>query len=127
MITIIQTIGWLGVIFCGIIITKNLKKQFIMRQPIIKRNKVSFQNLVKELEKFKPRFGSDVTVNVTVSYWNHSHTTNTTIEYGVCFLAGSSVAFNPKSYSPTDLIYQVEKYLQNEERRFSEIINDVIL
>lgn len=95
-----------------------------MRPPIVKRKKVSFMNLVKELERVKPRFGKDVTLFVEVRYSNYSHKGDVVISYLCTYLLGHNVVVQRTSESPIDLIYQVEEYLKQSE---PIIVNDVII
>lgn len=95
-----------------------------MRSPIVKRKKVSFMNLVKELERVKPRLGNNISLFVEVSYQNFSHSGNIYLKYSCTYINETSVIFKAESLNPNELIYEVEKHLKQSE---PIIVNDVII
>lgn len=82
--------------------------------------------LVKELESFKPRFGSKVSISVQIQRWNHHFSITPYIEYQVSYLDNNTCVYQCISRNPKDLIYQVEKHLHNKEQMSVEI-TDVLI
>lgn len=97
-----------------------------MRQPIIKRKKLSFMGLVSELESLKSKFGEHCSICVGIDYWNHGHTDNTELIFKVAYIINSTICFQDSSNCPNDLISKVELHLEKKNVPTSDI-KDVMI
>ena len=92
-----------------------------MRPPVLKSKKVSFRNLVKEIEilKSKMKNSKEISLAVRVERWNHI-TGLIEITYSASFVCGNVVnSFN--SLNPNNLIEQVKIYVSNIEVDIKDI------
>lgn len=84
-----------------------------MGKSIVITKRVSFVNLIDQVEKLAKGFGDSVSVKVSVDYWRHSHIIDKpTFTYTASFICNNKID-RFESENPLNLIEQIEAHLNN--------------